>query len=385
MRFYRCHVPKSNAMNVRLIVLILAIVITASIEHITIPIMVTYFESMYFILIVSSLHGCVNFGTIILIKTRGSCVRPKKFKISMLAGFFNALMSMCFVYAANPVRTPVVIQSIFLGFAIIPSVLFRKLILGLDKRVTYNPKYIVPSVLCLAISVGIAVTPLFITSDSDENGNGSGISLWIALYLCAVILLSLDNTLQEKYSIRTKDNTLLNRVSFAFYTSMCQFITLIPMFGVEYVFGYTDSPGTAFVRSAYMFVQNIGNFVLLELFILDCLALYVLSIYLNGVSTNYNMILTNITNQSVAIFFTIFPSLNSGIRYPIYITLLSLVFNVTSVGLWIKGEHNEDVSGDVQDDRDDQGDRNDQGDRDETNWARLMDRIEPVDRAKVGP
>jgi len=291
-----------------------------------------------------------------------------------LAGFFNALMSMCFVYAANPVRTPVVIQSIFLGFAIIPSVLFRKMIL--DKRVTYNPKYIVPSVLCLVISVCIAVTPLFITSDSDENGNG--VSLWIALYLCAVILLSLDNTLQEKYSIDTKDNSLLNRVSFAFYTSMCQFIALIPMFGVEYVFGYTDSPGTAFVRSAYMFVQNIGNFVLLELFILDCLALYLLSIYLNGISTNYNMILTNITNQSVAIFFTIFPSLNSGIRYPIYITLLSLVFNVTSVGLWIKGEHNgpDDAQDDAQDDRDVQ---------DETSWARLMDRVEPVDRAKVGP
>ena len=374
MHFSNSRASKSDAMNIRLIVLILAIVITASIEHITIPIMVTYFESMYFILIVSSLHGCINFGTIILIKTRGSCVRPKKFGISVLAGFFNALMSMCFVYAANPVRTPVVIQSIFLGFAIIPSVLFRKMIL--DKRVTYNPKYIVPSVLCLVISVCIAVTPLFITSDSDENGNG--VSLWIALYLCAVILLSLDNTLQEKYSIDTKDNSLLNRVSFAFYTSMCQFIALIPMFGVEYVFGYTDSPGTAFVRSAYMFVQNIGNFVLLELFILDCLALYLLSIYLNGISTNYNMILTNITNQSVAIFFTIFPSLNSGIRYPIYITLLSLVFNVTSVGLWIKGEHNgpDDAQDDAQDDRDVQ---------DETSWARLMDRVEPVDRAKVGP
>lgn len=321
-------------MNIKLCLLILAVIITASIEHITIPIMVTYFESLYFILFVSSLHGCINFGIIILIKTGGLFIKPKEFKISMLAGFFNALMSMCFIYSANPERTPVVIQSIFLGFAIIPSVLFRKLIL--DRKTIYNAKYIIFSILCLVVSVGVAIIPLFTTSSS--------ISFWMIMYLCAVIFLSLDNTLQERYSNITKDNSLLNRVSFAFYTSLCQFVTLIPMFLIEYVFGYTNNPMSSFVQSAYMFVDNIKNFMILELFILDCLVLYLLSIYLNSVSTNFNMILTNITNQSVAIFFTIFPSLNNGMKYPIHVTIISLVFNVCSVCLWIKGERNEDIT-----------------------------------------
>ena len=52
------------------------------------------------------------------------------------------------------------------------------------------------------------------------------------------------------------------------------------------------------------------------------------------------MILTNITNQSVAIFFTIFPELNHGIQYPLAVTISSLVLNVLSVVLWIKGEKN---------------------------------------------
>lgn len=72
----------------------------------------------------------------------------------------------------------------------------------------------------------------------------------------------------------------------------------------------------------------------------DCLLLYFLSILLNSISTNYNLILTNITNQSVALFFIIFPYLNKGIKSNIYVTLVTLFLNIVSVILWIKGETN---------------------------------------------
>jgi hypothetical protein len=82
---------------------------------------------------------------------------------------------------------------------------------------------------------------------------------------------------------------------------------------------------------------------MLQLFIYDCLALYLFSIYLNSISTNYNMILTNLTNQSVAIFFAIFPHLNAGIHASIPITILSLAFNILSVVLWINAEKAQDI------------------------------------------
>jgi Na+/H+-translocating membrane pyrophosphatase len=168
---------------------------------------------------------------------------------------------------------------------------------------------------------------------------------WILGYILAVILLSLDGTLQEKYVMDTHDGSLINKVSFAFYTSICQVVTLIVMFWVEYVFGYTDHPLNAFVESIKIFsLDNVWSFVILELFIIDCLALYLITVHLNSISTNYNMILTNLTNQSVAIFFIIFPNLNNGIQYPILITVCSLIINIISVLLWMKGERNKTIS-----------------------------------------
>lgn len=322
-------------LNVKLFLFIAGVIITGSIEHITIPIMVSYFESLYFILIITSLEGCINFGLLLLILTKGSFRIPDKKQIVIMAGFFNALMSICFIYSANPERTPVVIQSIFLGLTIIPTVIFRKVIL--NKKVTYDKILNPLSLLLLLFSVAIATVPLFFEKQAT-------IYYWIFGYILAIILLSLDNTMQEKYVIETNDNSVINKITLAFYTSLCQFITLIMFFWVEFLFGYSNDPITAFKNSATVFFTNYKYFFLLQLFIYDCLLLYVLSIYLNAISTNYNMILTNLTNQSVAIFFTIFPKLNHGIKYSFGIIVISLLLNISSVILWIKGENNEKVN-----------------------------------------
>ena len=56
------------------------------------------------------------------------------------------------------------------------------------------------------------------------------------------------------------------------------------------------------------------------------------------------MIVTNITNQSIAIFFTIFPKFNKGFHHSLYIIIICLSCSVVSVILWIFGEKNEDIS-----------------------------------------
>ena len=317
--------------NLKIALLIIGIIITGSIEHITIPIMVTHFNSLYFIVIVSTIHGCLNYGIVLLVATRGKFVIPTQIRTIIIAGSFNALMSICFIYSANPVRTPVVIQSIFLGLAIIPTVFFRKIIL--NKIITYNKYLIIPSIILLIASVIISVVPLVGKSEFAA-------SFWILMYLGAIILLSFDNVMQEKYVSDTADTSFVNKISFVLFSSIFQLITLVIFFWVELLFGYTDRPFAVFLDSFHTYITNWSNFLVLELFILDCLILYLLCVYLNSLSTNFNMIVTNVTNQSVAIFFAIFPNLNHGIHHPLYIIIICLCCNLVSVVLWIFGEKN---------------------------------------------
>src|SRR5579872_808420 len=184
--------------NSKTALLIIAVIITSSTEHITIPIMVTYFSSLYFIIMMSSIHGCINFGLLMLIitkcrptKSEPSLIKPKKWHLIMLAGSLNAVMSICFIYTANPERTPVVLQSILLGLAVFPSVLWRKCIL--NKIIHYDKLKITIASVLLIISVGVAIIPL--TSHTYDLTK----SYWIIGYVTAVILLSMDSTLQEKY------------------------------------------------------------------------------------------------------------------------------------------------------------------------------------------
>ena len=317
-------------------ILIIGVVICGSIEHISIPIVVTKYESLYFILIASSFHGTINFGIILLMISLylKKFSFPKNIFTILCCSIINGLMSICFIYSANPQRTPVIIQSIFLGLAIFPTVIFRKLLLR--KTTNYNLWFIIPSTILLLVSIGIAIIPLILEWGTIKFN-------WIIGYLFAIMLLSLDNIMQEKYITDTKDESIQNKLTLAFYTSFFQVIVLLLFFWVEYVFGYTDQPVLSFLESVKSIFTSFENPIILELFIIDCLILYLFSIVLNAYSTNFNMILTNLTNQSVAIFFSIFPHLNNGLRAPIYITIPSLCFNIISVILWINGEKNENV------------------------------------------
>jgi len=324
-------------MNWLISILIIGVIITGSIEHISLPLIVGYYPSLYFIIIVSSLHGSLNYGILLTIVSKChitvmiDIIKPQ-WKTVLIAGSCNALMSLCFIYSTSPTRTPVVIQSIFLGLAILPTVGFRKVLL--NKQTKYNRKYIIPSIILLVISVILSVIPLFVLEYDITQ------SYWIVGYIMAIILLSFDNTMQEKYVTDTKDERFINKLTFAFSTSICQVIVLLCCFWMELIFGYSDTPVLAFTTSLSEFVTQWSSFLFLEFFIVDCLVLYLISIYLNSMSTNYNMILTNLTNQSVAIFFIIFPSLNTGIHYPVYIVIPTLILNCISVFLWIKGETN---------------------------------------------
>jgi hypothetical protein len=312
--------------------LVLTNVITSSMLNIIMPILVTHYESIYFILMMSGLQFCVIFFLIYGTMIGFRFYRPKNIGTLVWIGIYNTGMAICMIYGANPSRTPIVIQVIVSSLVILPSVLFTKYIL--NKRVVYDKNYIVPSIVSLALSVIISLIPFF------TNFTLMGF-FWIMLFLTGVIFRSAFSIMQEKYIMDTKEYTLLNKITIVFYSRIFQFLTMITFFWLEFLIGYSDKPADALVNSIDSFVNDGTAFFLLEFFVGSYLLNYIFAVYLNSISTNYNMISTIAVNPLTVTFFTIFPRFNPGIKYELYITIPGLFFSVLSVWLWLKGERKD--------------------------------------------
>lgn len=320
------------------------LVVFGSVSHISLPLVVETFESVYFVLSFTSVQGVIIYGFIVgtrsLYKSESNIlfVLWSKFqthwKIIIATGISNTFMSLFMAYSANPIRTPVVIQSVFLGLAILFSIGFSKVCIS--KEVEYNWPYVIISMALLFGSVGISIVPLVNLESNSEFNIG-----WIFMYLGGISMYSLTNVLQEKYIRDSEDDNLDNKFHLAFVSSLFQFYSMLSLVWLDVYIGYTSNAELAYLNfksSLNLLGSDPKAFILFEVFVILWYLLFVIALFLNEISTNYTMILTNITNQSVALFFIMFPHLNNGISYPIYITLSSLGTSFLSVVFWIKAE-----------------------------------------------
>lgn len=340
----------------KLVLLILGVLITASVQQITVPLFVSIYPSIYFLSVIITVE-CLVLYTVALtilnyisnkkLNSAPKCTKKcttladptiiSKLPLVSLVGVSNAAMSMCFLYSANPIRTPILIQTIFLGLAILPSVLFTKVILNKNNK--YEKKYCIPSIIFMVISICLAIIPFV-----QYNIN---FSAWILMYLGGVILMSLTNILQEKYTNETKgDNEkFIDKIRLAFYSRIFHTIFILCMCWMDIVFGYNDDgiagAVNAFIESFNIYIGDLYYFFIIQVFVFSYFLLFIIAMYLNEISTNYNMVTTGLSNQSVTIFFTIFPHLNHGIKYPIFVVILNLYCNIASIFLWVKGETDE--------------------------------------------
>jgi hypothetical protein len=331
---------------IRIIILMLLIVIFGSVSHISLPLIVDMYPSIFFIMFTTSIEGILIYGIIFIgrkIYIRGSKVEIsmlelfcQHWKIIMAIGISNAAMSIFFFFSANSMRTPVVIQSVFLGLAILSSIFFSKLLL--HKRIEYNYPFTIISILFLLGSIGIAIIPIMTETNVDKANFTIG---WIFMFMFGVFSYSLTNVLQEKYIRDSDDDSFDNKIFMALASMGFQFLTIITFSWTDLFIGYKSPNHTSFElfqESFNTMTTNVWAFVLLQIFILLWFLLFIIAVFLNEISTNYTMILTNITNQSIALFFIIFPHLNKGIRFPLYITLSSLATSFISVVFWINAE-----------------------------------------------
>lgn len=351
-----------------------AIIILGSVSHISLPLVVSSYPSVFFVIFMCSVQGILIYGFSlfcfrIYVKKRylsyHECtlyfslydyllkdfeIIKQQWKTIISVGISNAFMCYLMMYSANPIRTPVVIQSVFLGLAILSSIVFSKMFL--NKKTEFNWPFALISILFLLGSVGIAIIPLV---DSNLNFTNDFHLLWVFMFLFGVFAYSLTNVLQEKYQIDSHNSTFDNKLRLAFYSSVCQFICVMLLCWLDIFIGYgipnhtnnsqytpkepeSQTSFDLFVQCFQTMFSNIISFVILEIFIILWFSLFLLAVALNEISTNYTMILTNITNQSVALFFIIFPHLNHGIKYPWFVTVGSLSSSFISVIFWINAE-----------------------------------------------
>ncbi len=315
--------------NYKIAFLIAGNVITGAIQSILMPIIVTYYESLYFVMLISSLIFLIVFNIVFLIMTNCKPFCPNKLKILVFSGIFNALSAILLIYCANPDRTPIVIQAILAGTIILPSVGFTRYILR--KKIQYDKRYIVPSVIFLLVSVGISLIPLYSTWTPMAG-------VWILIFFTGVVFRSAFSILQEKYIIDTKDYTLLNKIVIVCFSRWSQLVVVISFYWLEFVIGNTHNPNSAFENSVTSFFTDDEAFWLVFGFIVAYLLSYVFAVYLNSISTNYNMILSIIINPITISFFKIFSQFNRGENYPVYVIFLCIGTGTISVLLWIKGE-----------------------------------------------
>lgn len=144
---------------------------------------------------------------------------------------------------------------------------------------------------------------------------------------------------------------MLNKISLTFYTRVVQFGVVISCFWLEYVIGSTTHPLTAFGQSFIDMVDSMKGALFLQGFVVAYLINYILCIFLNSISTNYNMIVTTAATPALAIFFIIFPKLNTGQQLHVAFVVPSLVCCVASAILWIKGETKTDYRNIQEDDK----------------------------------
>lgn len=317
----------------KIVLCITGLVITGSSCGIIKPNLVMIYTSLYFLQIMTSIQFVIFYGICYLCIAKQNISFPKKhIKTIFLCGLFNSLVSIFMIYSVNPKRTPILIQSLFIGSIILPSVITRKILI--KRVIRYNIYYISASVALLLISISISIIPLYSKWTIMSF-------LWSLMYALGVIFMAIYNVLQEKYLVDdTGDTSINNKLCLMFYVRIFQFIILSTCFWLEYFIGYSKdiNPFVLFYDNLKIMFTDYIAFILLESFIIAYIMLYWISVYLNSISTNYNMISSTIIYPLITIFFTIFHQLNPGIKFPLYIIIPSLALSILSTILWIKGE-----------------------------------------------
>ena len=317
--------------NLKISILVFFISIKSAAQAIIIPIIVDKIPSLAFIMIFTCVQFNLFFGIWHFILNRSQLLPNRSsMKKIILCGLFSGGMSVMMIYASSPTRAPIIMQLVLVGMAVLPSVLARKILI--NRIIVYNNKFIAISLLALIVSIIIASIPFF----KDIHMHNI---LWSLLYGGGVLCFCFYNVMQEKIMLDTNDYSLSNKITIIFFSKCIELIFVLASgFAIE----HNQKPIITFYQSIIIFLTNWKITVALEIFVILYMAAFILFINLNAISTNYSMMVPTISNPLVMLFFTIFSSFNTGLHYPLWITIVSMATSIFGMVMWMFGEKNTD-------------------------------------------
>jgi hypothetical protein len=328
--------------NIKIIFLIISIVTVICARMIIIIILTSSISSIYFLLISTVFQTLIIYSLLYLLVKKYFTISIHYLfeswdlqKLLLYSAISTTFVNICIIYASNPSRTPIIIQTMLLGTSIIPAVLLSKYFL--KKESEYHKVYISLSVICLLATLILSIIPVV------QNLYWNTLP-WIFLFFFGVMCICFYNVLVEKYftilnlSLDVTSQPLYHKIQFRFYVTIFQFLFLLSCFWFEIFLGYGNEPWQNFLDTCGEFFSGTKTTLLIEISMLLYNLHILLILYLNSISSKYNMIIEIINNPVINVFFLLFPELNSGLQYPIYIVVPCLFTAILSVVLWIKGD-----------------------------------------------
>ncbi len=324
--------------NNEMALLMVGIIIFTSVITVLTPMLVIFYESEFFLAFITSVEFVIIYFVlyIFFVKTRTISSFNKNEKLLVLqSSVFNAYTTIAMVYSSHPSKTPPIMQSTLMGLSVIPSAIFRKYYSNINPN--YNTKYIIISCMLLLVSVILSVIPMTTTGSTSSIG-------WSLLYFSSICTKCYYSVIQEKFIKETETinftqtQKLENRISMSFCSRILMTIIIIPFFSCEWIDHTGNQPFISFKNDFIDAFSNISKGLLLQGFIICYFCVFFMSLYVNAVSTNYNMILSATSVPSIALFYTFVPGMTYDVNYPIWTIILSITSIIASIYFWIKGD-----------------------------------------------
>lgn len=173
-------------------------------------------------------------------------------RVFLTVGFFQGLAAVFIVFSSSGERTPPYLQAILGNFSIPITLLLRYLFL---KKVPTRRKLL--SAVAVVLGLFISLIPTFYPHIDPRavrhlgGATGAGRVLWPLAFMLGFGISALSFVMEEKaIKLRGSNQTQAGLVSFLFWTSLAQFLVLLPLFWVDII------PGVGQTRNLHEFIQN---------------------------------------------------------------------------------------------------------------------------------
>lgn len=196
----------------------------------------------YFVVSFASLSFVIVFGFVLLcsdficpnylVKTEWSYRR-----LMLLVGSFQGVSAMFIVFSSSGNRTPPYLQAILGNFSIPVTLILRFLFLN---KIPTRRKFL--SAIAVVLGLFICLIPTF-SSQIDPQGTshlggatGVGRVLWPLAFMLGFGIAAFAYIVEEKVvKMQGSDHTQAGLVSVLFWTSLAQFLVVVPLFWADFI------------------------------------------------------------------------------------------------------------------------------------------------------